>query len=127
MSTQPTTEANDIDLTTTLHKPYYHVHFFVCVNRRNNSRSCAGGGSEHLQEYAKKRAKELERPELGRVRINKSGCLGRCEHGPIAVVYPDGVWYRYRSKEDLNEILLEHIVHGRTVHRLVVRYTEDME
>jgi (2Fe-2S) ferredoxin len=125
MNTLATTEAVEIDLEKSLSpKPYYHVHFFVCVNRRNNSRSCAGGGSEHLQEYVKKRAR-LALPESCRVRINKSGCLGRCEHGPVAVIYPDGVWYRYRSKEDLDEILSEHIVHGRIVQRLVVPETED--
>lgn len=106
-------------------RPYYLKHLFVCVNRRNNSRSCAGGGAEHMQEYVKRQAKQVELPESDRIRINKSGCLGRCEHGPIAVVYPDGIWYRYRTKEDLDEILSEHIAKGRIVERLLVSDVED--
>jgi (2Fe-2S) ferredoxin len=55
------------------------------------------------------------------LRVNRSGCLGRCEHGPTAVVYPDGVWYHYETRADLDEILEEHIGNGRVVERLRIR------
>jgi (2Fe-2S) ferredoxin len=52
------------------------------------------------------------------VRINKSGCLDQCEHGPTVVVYPDAVWYGHVTPEDAAEIVEEHLVGGRPVERL---------
>jgi (2Fe-2S) ferredoxin len=54
----------------------------------------------------------------GRVRINKSGCLDQCEHGPVMVVYPETVWYCNVRPEDAAEIVSEHLVGGRSVERL---------
>jgi (2Fe-2S) ferredoxin len=54
----------------------------------------------------------------GRVRINKSGCLDQCEHGPTVVVYPEAVWYGKVRPEDAAEIVAEHLVAGRPVERL---------
>jgi (2Fe-2S) ferredoxin len=56
----------------------------------------------------------------GRVRINKSGCLDQCEHGPMMVVYPEAVWYGNVKPEDADEIVAEHLVGGRPVERLMV-------
>jgi (2Fe-2S) ferredoxin len=53
-----------------------------------------------------------------RVRINKSGCLDQCEHGPTVVVYPDAVWYGFVKPGDAAEIVEEHLVNGRPVERL---------
>ncbi len=44
-----------------------------------------------------------------RIRINHAGCLNVCEHGPVMVVYPEGVWYRYETQTDVEEILRSHI------------------
>ena len=52
------------------------------------------------------------------MRINKAGCLGRCDDGPVLVVYPDNVWYTYLDEEDVDEIIDQHLVHGRIVERL---------
>lgn len=52
------------------------------------------------------------------MRINKAGCLGRCDDGPVLVVYPDNVWYTYLDEEDVDEIINEHLLHGRIVERL---------
>ena len=71
-----------------------------------------------MQEYAKKRVKELNLNGEGKVRINKAGCLDRCELGPVIVVYPEEVWYTYVDKEDIDEIIDEHLVNGRVVERL---------
>lgn len=97
---------------------HYERHLFICINHRSNARSCAGSNATALQEYAKRQSRLIGLPNLDRIRVNKSGCLGRCEHGPVAVVYPDGDWYAYRNKDDLAEILSEHIGHGRVVERL---------
>ena len=52
------------------------------------------------------------------VRINKSGCLDQCEHGPTVVVYPEAVWYGFVRPEDVAEIVREHVANGRPVERL---------
>src|ERR1700761_7246844 len=54
------------------------------------------------------------------VRANKAGCLDQCEHGPTVVVYPEAVWYGHVTPEDADEIVTEHLVHGRPVERLVL-------
>ena len=66
----------------------------------------------------KVRAKELG---LTRVRINAAGCLDRCENGPTMVIYPEGVWYHYETRDDVDEILQTHVVDGKRVSRLILR------
>ena len=63
----------------------------------------------------KARAKELGVPGT---RINTAGCLDRCELGPVMVIYPEGIWYGYRTREDIDEILESHLIGGRPVARL---------
>jgi len=53
-----------------------------------------------------------------RVRINHAGCMNVCEHGPTMVIYPEGVWYRYETEGDVEEILRSHVMGGRHVERL---------
>ena len=100
---------------------YYRVHVFCCVNQRpaDHPRGCClAKGSQDLRDYMKARAKELR---LRQVRINASGCLDRCELGPTMVIYPEGVWYGYRTKEDVDEILETHVVKGGRVERLMLQ------
>ncbi len=52
--------------------------------------------------------------------MNKAGCLDRCAAGPVAVVYPEGVWYTVMDKNDVNEIVESHLKNGQVVDRLVV-------
>ena len=54
----------------------------------------------------------------GAVRVNKAGCLDRCAGGPVAVVYPEAVWYTYVDKHDIDEIVEQHLKNGRPVDRL---------
>ena len=54
------------------------------------------------------------------VRANKAGCLDQCEHGPTVVVYPEAVWYGHVTPADVDEIVTEHLVHGRPVERLML-------
>lgn len=69
---------------------HYQHHVFFCLNEREDgARCCADFGAKAMQEYAKKRCKELGINGEGRVRINKAGCLDRCELGPVLVVYPE--------------------------------------
>lgn len=99
--------------------PYYSHHVFFCTNRREDgSQCCAQCGAQEMRDYFKKRTKELGIAGEGRVRINIAGCLDRCGEGPVVVVYPEGVWYTYVDREDLEEILTEHLMGGRVVERL---------
>ncbi|MCW5752486.1 MAG: (2Fe-2S) ferredoxin domain-containing protein [Alphaproteobacteria bacterium] len=101
--------------------PYYDCHVFVCTNERpaGHPRGCCKArGSEKLRDYMKARAKELG---LKRVRINSAGCLDRCELGPTMVVYPEGIWYRPQTREDIDEILRAHLVEGGRVGRLMLK------
>ena len=52
------------------------------------------------------------------VRVNQAGCLDRCEEGPCIVVYPEAVWYTYVDRADIDEIVEQHLRHGRVVERL---------
>lgn len=103
---------------------YYRLHVFCCTNVRPEAHprgSCARNNSVALRDYMKKKAKTMD---IGRVRINASGCLDRCELGPTMVVYPEGVWYRYENEADVDEILDSHIEGGVIVERLRLK-TED--
>jgi (2Fe-2S) ferredoxin len=91
---------------------HFAAHVFVCCNRRPDGHprgSCAARGSERLRDYMKARAKELALPGL---RINTSGCLDRCDLGPCVVIYPEGVWYRVSSREDVDTLLERHVTEG---------------
>jgi len=102
---------------------YYERHVFFCCNERDptDPRGCCNAkGSSAMREYAKQRVKELKLAGPGKVRVNQAGCLDRCEEGPCAVVYPDGVWYTYVDRGDIDEIIEEHLRHGRVVERLKI-------
>jgi (2Fe-2S) ferredoxin len=73
-----------------------------------------------MQKYAKQRIKALGLNGKGKIRINKAGCLDRCDEGPVIVVYPDAVWYTYVDRHDIDEIIDSHVVHGRVVDRLKI-------
>jgi (2Fe-2S) ferredoxin len=102
---------------------YYRRHVFCCINERPDGHPrgcCKDKGSVRLRNYMKARAKELG---LADVRVNASGCLDRCELGPTMVIYPEGVWYSYRSAEDA-EILRRHLIEGGRVGRLMLQPTD---
>ncbi|MGA7964656.1 MAG: (2Fe-2S) ferredoxin domain-containing protein [Gammaproteobacteria bacterium] len=98
---------------------YYERHLFVCVNQREDgSQCCAQHDAEVIRLHAKRRLKALGRLGPGQLRVNRSGCLDRCSEGPVAVVYPDAVWYTYDDTDDIDEIIDEHLLNGRIVERL---------
>ena len=68
----------------------------------------------------KKRIKQLDLDGHGNIRINQSGCLDRCEKGPVLVVYPEGTWYTYVDMQDIDEIIDSHLVGGKVVERLKI-------
>ncbi|MBL8459365.1 MAG: NAD(P)H-dependent oxidoreductase subunit E [Zoogloea sp.] len=100
---------------------YFKHHVFFCCNQRaEGERCCAAQGAAELQTYAKDRIAALGLKGKGKVRINKAGCLDRCDEGPVLVVYPDNVWYTFVDKSDVDEIIAEHLQKGRIVERLKI-------
>ena len=102
-------------------KSYYQHHVFVCINQRDDGRPCCHDrGAAGVQAYAKKRLKALDMNGQGKIRINKAGCLDRCEEGPVLVVYPEAVWYTYVDEHDIDEIIDSHLIGGKVVERLKI-------
>ena len=98
---------------------YYQHHVFFCCNQREAGAQCCNNhGSQALRDYAKAKVKELKLSGEGKLRVNTAGCLDRCDEGPCVVVYPEAVWYTYVDREDIDEIVDEHLQHGRIVERL---------
>ena len=100
---------------------FYQHHVFFCCNQRDSGKACCNDhGASDIRDYAKSKIKQLGLSGPGKVRINMAGCLDRCELGPGLVVYPDETWYTYVDREDIDEIISEHLQHGRVVERLKI-------
>ena len=100
---------------------YYKRHVFFCCNQRDEGAACCNNHSaQSIRDYAKEKIKSLKLSGPGKIRVNSAGCLDRCEEGPIMVVYPEAVWYTYIDREDIDEIIHEHLQHGRVVERLKI-------
>jgi (2Fe-2S) ferredoxin len=102
-------------------KSYYERHIFFCLNERKNGEECCA----QLQAQAgfdrcKQRIRDADHNGPGLVRVNKAGCLDRCAGGPVAVVYPEAVWYTYVDAQDIDEIVESHLKKGQVVERLLV-------
>ena len=100
---------------------YFSHHVFFCTNQRDDGRqSCNQCDAAAAREYVKKRCKELGISGAGKVRINTAGGLDRCEAGPVIVIYPQETWYTYVDRQDLDEIIEQHLLQGRVVERLQI-------
>jgi len=98
---------------------YYRHHIFFCCNQREAGKACCNNHhAQEMRDYAKQRVKELGLAGPAQVRVNQAGCLDRCEEGPVIVVYPEEIWYTYVDRHDVDEIIEEHLRHGRIVERL---------
>ncbi len=101
-------------------KHYYRYHLFFCIHQRDGAACCADQDSQPLRDYSKQRIKSLGLFGAGGIRINNAGCLGRCAEGPVLVVYPDGVWYTYQNRSDVDEIIESHLQNNTPVERLKI-------
>ena len=100
---------------------YYARHIFFCLNeRKNGEQSCAQFQAQEGFEHCKVRIKKEGLSGKGQIRVNKAGCLDRCAGGPVAVVYPEAVWYHYVDQSDIDEIVDSHLIGGKPVDRLLL-------
>ena len=100
---------------------YYERHIFFCLNeRKNGEECCAQHQAQEAFDRCKGQVKAAGLAGPGKVRVNKAGCLGRCDNGPVMVVYPEETWYSFIDKEDVEEIIQEHLIGGKVVERLKI-------
>jgi (2Fe-2S) ferredoxin len=101
---------------------FYDKHVFFCVNQRAEGEDCcANFNAQKMRDYVKDQVKAQKLDAEGnRIRINSAGCLGRCDNGPVIVVYPEGTWYTYVDESDLDEIIESHLKNNQPVARLKI-------
>lgn len=97
---------------------FYDPHIFMCTNRRPDDHprgSCGARNGEALRQYLREKMKSAG---VENARANVAGCLDQCENGPVLVVYPEGIWYRAATTQDIDRIVQEHLIDGKIVTEL---------
>jgi len=99
---------------------HFKHHIFFCLNQRENGEQCCSDfNADAVYKYMKKKVKGLGLNGPGKTRVNRGGCFDRCHEGPLLVIYPEAVWYRYIDESDIDEIIDQHLIKGKVVKRLV--------
>jgi (2Fe-2S) ferredoxin len=98
---------------------YFNRHIFFCLNERPEGQACcARQGAQAAFDHCKASVSKAGLSGKGQVRVNKAGCLDRCAGAPVAVVYPEAVWYTFVDLSDIDEIVERHLKNGEVVERL---------
>lgn len=107
------------DIARSLGVNHIQRHIFLCSDQ-TKPKCCAKTASLEAWEYLKNRLAELELTGTGGVFRTKANCLRICQNGPVAVVYPDGVWYHSCNPDVLERIIQEHLIGGRPVREYII-------
>ncbi len=92
-------------------------HVFVCT-----AEPCGGNGGEATYKALKKRAKHID--GVDGVWVNRSGSVGGCLHGPMVVIYPEGVWYHSVTVDKVDELIRRHFIAGEIITEWLFHRTE---
>src|SRR5437762_3454774 len=88
--------------------PFYKKHIFFCTNKKEgDSACCQNHNAAEMCNYAREKLKSLDAHGPQKIRVSNSGCLGRCAMGPNILVYPEGRWCTYKTKEDIDQLIHE--------------------
>jgi (2Fe-2S) ferredoxin len=117
------TQNGDIEDTEFVIPQLYKHHAFACFTQRPPGHPRGSCGALGAQPLWDRLGKSLEAKGLTDIGFTASRCLGFCNAGPLMVVYPDGVWYRPTTSEDIDEIVDSHFKRGKRVDRLVMVLT----